>query len=1321
MKSPPAAVKMVLEAVCIIKGLKPTKVKDADGKMVMDYWETAKKMMNDNYFLDSLKQFDKDNIDPETVKRLQPITSKEEFEPKNVLKVSKAAFGLASWVKAMETYDRVAKVVGPKKKALAEAEAQLKVVMDALSIKQKELQEVVDKLNHLDQQLRNAKQRKADLEAEFKLCSEKLDRAGKLIGGLGGEKSRWTENAASLGKQMDTLCGDMLISAAVIAYLGPFTVPYRTDAVQSWIAYVTEAGIPMSQNYNFITTLGAPVQIRQWQISGLPKDEFSCSNGIIISCSERWPLAIDPQGQTNKWIRSMHADDHLVVVKLSEKNYLRRMETAIQMGQPVLIESVEESIDAAIEPVLLKQTFKSAGTLMIKLGESSVEWSPYFKMYMTTKLRNPHYAPEICTKVALLNFMTTPEGLEDQLLGIVVAQERPDLEKQKNQLVVQGAQNKKKLQEIESAILQVLSDSKGNILEDEGAVNILQESKVVSDEINRKQRAAEKTEKSIDDARISYQSIAGHVSLIFFCVMDLATIDPMYQYSLSYFINLFLRAINDAPKSKDVPTRLESLQEHFNYFLFVNVCRSLFDRHKLLFAFKLALVQQPVATALLNFLLTGGVSMENVFPNPMEGIISPKSWGEVCRLTLLGGKFANLRDSVSAAPSHWHDILSANDPQEMEYPLEDLTGFERLVLLRALRPDKVVPAMQKYVISVMGEKYVEPQAFRLEPIYMASQASVPLIFILSPGADPMADLLMFAEEKAKRVEAVSLGQGQGPVAESWIREGIRDGFWVVLQNCHLAKTFLPRLEQLCEKELVADEVHPDFRLWLTSYPSPIFPIAITESGMKITNEAPAGIRAGLERIYKADPVNDPRFFEGCSKEAEFKAMVFSLAFFHCVIVGRKAYGPVGWNIPYMFNENDLRISMRQLRMFLDEYDEMPLEMLTYTCGECNYGGKVTDGKDRRTLMTILSDFYHDHAESGFLLSPSGLYSIPHAGNYESYLDSMAMLPLTENPEVFGLHENATVTRSLQMTQQMLDTLLLSQPRESGTAGGAAGASIDIVIFNTAADILDKMPQRFDVEDAQRKHPIMYNESMNTVLVQELGRVNVLLTQIISSLKELQRAVKGLVLLSSSLEQVGESLLVGKVPESWLAKSFPSLKPLGPYIKEVLERCSFFSGWVENGPPVVFWLTGFFFTQAFLTGVKQNFARKYIIPIDSIDFDFDFKDGKDDCKEAPNDGAFVHGMYFEAANWDYARHELCESQPNILFAPVPNIHFQTKKVDDMSDFMHYTCPMYKTSERRGILSTTGHSTNYVLDVRVPTSLGQKHWIKRGTAMLTSLDD
>jgi dynein heavy chain, axonemal len=151
-------------------------------------------------------------------------------------------------------------------------------------------------------------------------------------------------------------------------------------------------------------------------------------------------------------------------------------------------------------------------------------------------------------------------------------------------------------------------------------------------------------------------------------------------------------------------------------------------------------------------------------------------------------------------------------------------------------------------------------------------------------------------------------------------------------------------------------LHPDV-CRITSYPSAAFPQSVLESGLKITIENPSGVRAGMERIYQADPVCDPAFFEGCQNERAFKALVFGLSFFHCVAGGRKQYGPIGWNIPYQFNANDLRISMLQLRMFLDEYSEVPKALLTYTCGECNYGGKVTDDKDRRTLMTLLQDFY----------------------------------------------------------------------------------------------------------------------------------------------------------------------------------------------------------------------------------------------------------------------------------------------------------------------------------------------------------------------------
>jgi dynein heavy chain, axonemal len=357
---------------------------------------------------------------------------------------------------------------------------------------------------------------------------------------------------------------------------------------------------------------------------------------------------------------------------------------------------------------------------------------------------------------------------------------------------------------------------------------------------------------------------AGHTSVLFFCVADMAAIDPMYQYSLAYFTSLFLHAIDMAERDKAVAARLHSLRDTFTFFLYTNICRSLFQEHKLLFAFnlatKLALAAGDVIQAQVNFLLTGGVARDAPQPNPAPGALADKAWGEVCRASDLGGRLEGLRDAVAANAPAWlecapplvtwrarvpaskqaralhcaaphrrvarplgqqgrlcqqvrmhnprecrvqaspkHAVLcrlvAAKDPHCASLPPPwggRLTPFERLIVLRCLRPDKLVPGIQNFTVHSLGTRYVEPQAFRLEPIYADSVPRVPLIFVLSPGADPMADLLMFAESKGKRVEAVSLGQGQGPVAEKWVKEGIANGFWVVLQNCHLAKSFLPR-------------------------------------------------------------------------------------------------------------------------------------------------------------------------------------------------------------------------------------------------------------------------------------------------------------------------------------------------------------------------------------------------------------------------------------------------------------------------------------------------------------------------------------------------
>jgi dynein heavy chain len=561
-----------------------------------------------------------------------------------------------------------------------------------------------------------------------------------------------------------------------------------------------------------------------------------------------------------------------------------------------------------------------------------------------------------------------------------------------------------------------------------------------------------------------------------------------------------------------------------------------------------------------------------------------------------------------------------------------------------------------------------------------------------------------------------LVRDRGDKARKMIEEYMKPtgvGGWVLLQNCHLAASWMPKLEAICET-FSEHTCHTDFRLWMTSMPTPAFPISVLQNSVKMTLEPPTGLKANLKLSYFQ---LDDKLLNSCKKSQEFKKLLFGLCFFHAIIQERRKFGPIGWNIQYEFTYEDLVVSRRQLALFLDDYEIIPFKVLNFICAEINYGGRVTDDKDKRLIATILKYYMcSDTLKDGYKFSESGTYISPEAGVQADYLNYIESLPLVPSPEVFGMHENAEITTNQNQALALLLNVQSLQTRSTGSGG----KSKEQIIEETAKYLQSKIPNKFDMREIMSKFPTKYEDSMNTVLSQEAEKYNKLLGLLTSSLQNVLKALSGFITMDEDLEKLVDALYNQRVPDAW-GKVFLSLKPLMPWVEDLNARVKFLRDWVIGGTPSVFWISGFSFPQAFITGTLQNYARKKKVAIDKISFDFKYMDDTkpEDVRSKPESGVYIYGIYLEGARWDYDKHSLTDPKPKELYSQMPMMWLIP--VVDREEVTEgiYMCPVYKVLSRAGTLLTTGHSTNFVMYIEAPSHRHQDAWIKAGVAGFLAL--
>merc|ERR1719272_1814366 len=444
-----------------------------------------------------------------------------------------------------------------------------------------------------------------------------------------------------------------------------------------------------------------------------------------------------------------------------------------------MIESLGQEIDAVLDPLLSRSFTKKGKTNFVKLGAEDCEVGNNFKLYLQSKMQNPHYKPEIAAQCTIINFIVTESGLEDQLLAEVVRIEKPDLEQTRDDLVKQQNEFEITLAKLEEELLQNLSEADpATILENFALIEGLEVTKKTSQTIKEQQVIAKETEKTIAVSREVYRRVSAEGAMLYFLLIKLYVVDHMYQYSLESFNLFFYKAIENTEDNDDDNARVLDLVQNIRMTIYTWIARGLFERHKQIFlsllTFRLMQKGQldcEYNNAQMQFLVYCPLTTDIGRPVSLKDWLPEIAWYSIQSLIKLEGFERFSSDLEKEAPKRFNDWYNYLAPESEKLPLDwkrlESVPFQKMLVTRCLRPDRVTVALSQFIAATLpkGKDFVECDSTAsadelLASSYAESTSQIPIYFILSPGANPIRNvqnlLVSLGKDPAKCLHQVSL-------------------------------------------------------------------------------------------------------------------------------------------------------------------------------------------------------------------------------------------------------------------------------------------------------------------------------------------------------------------------------------------------------------------------------------------------------------------------------------------------------------------------------------------------------------------------------------
>lgn len=358
------------------------------------------------------------------------------------------------------------------------------------------------------------------------------------------------------------------------------------------------------------------------------------------------------------------------------------------IGYPMIIEDIGEELDPVLDNVLEKNHFKIGSTYKVKVGDKDVDVNDQFRMYITTKLANPNYTPEIFARTAIIDFTVTMKGLEDQLLGRVILTEKRELETERTNLIKDVTANRRKMLELEENLLVKLTTTQGSLLDDDTVIGVLNVTKNTAAEVREKLQIAKETEIKINIAREEFRPIATRGSILYFLVVNMAMVNCMYQTSLVQFLERFDVSMLRSEKTNIIQRRIQYIIEYLTYEIFKYTSRGLYECHKymfvLLMCLNIDLDREHITHEEFQNFIKGGAALDlNACPPKPAKWINDLMWLNLVELSKLR-HFQYIIQQISANDRQWKIWFDKDAPEEAVIPdgYNSLDTFRRLLIIR---------------------------------------------------------------------------------------------------------------------------------------------------------------------------------------------------------------------------------------------------------------------------------------------------------------------------------------------------------------------------------------------------------------------------------------------------------------------------------------------------------------------------------------------------------------------------------------------------------------------------------------------------------------